>query len=1804
MAGSSGGKAEAIAATAPTPTGGSEAGGGHSGIGNATRNVFIDRALRRIAQVCGTGRRNATIRAACVSIVDALPNLTTRADVSAGRLLSLCLIPLRLAAESRVVKMIEIVLDCLQKLVAYGFITGDMQWEEPTWLSPTPPWAMVASQWGDAAVQQKDAEFERKLLIHQMILTVCHNVSVHHEGVQLQIIRALISAVSTPTAGVHGHSLVTAVRNTYNIYLVSQSAVNQRTAKGTLVQMISIVFARMESAGGQPEEVESTSSLDRTPALLPAAPPDPIDVPLPASPEFNEGAKDEFPDTDPDAPVEDWMRQLVLDVVSRALPKVDAADADEHVGVAFHQEEELQQQFQRRDSTLSASANPGGAPQEQHDAFLIFRSLCKLSVKHVPESAGPDSLEMKSKLLSLELILGLLLNTGEVFRTSDRFIKAVKQNLCLSLLQNCVSPHVPVFRISLSIFLALIANFREHLKREIGVFFTNVLLVILESSNSSLQQKLLVIQAIHRLCENPQTIIDLFVNYDCELESVNIFEHMMNNLSRILQARPSADAIAEADLKVVALRALVMVLRSLVQWTDRFLGAAGSLESPSGQRRSSLVRLEDEEARALDDSVGAVPQPPTHTAPVAAGGEDEIEKARREKLEIAEHVAHFNKDFKTGLQRLWDGGVISKTPQEVAAWLRDTPGLDKTIIGEYLARTKDFESAVLNAFVELFNFSGLEIDEALRRFLGRFRICGEAQVIDRTMEKFAEVFCHHNPTAFGTAATAFILSFSVIMLNTDASNQSIQEKMTKVEFIRNNRGIDDGKDLPEQLLIAIYDRVTSRPFELEGSKAKVHAAPAKKDAKVFDNLADVLVSDGKRRAMNYEYEMRQTVTKTAELFRARGQDKAQRLFMIADRMEHARPMFEAAWAAMLPAFSVLLEQSSEEDSKAVVELCLEGFDLAIHVSCVFFLDVERDAFVSALSKMTFLSNYREIESKNLRGIKLLINIASREGNYLRSSWYAVLRCISQLERLQLLGAGAKPDFAFLDEPAPKGRNKERAVVRSARDKVHQYEHLNSQLIRHAVDETLISRIYTDTRHLTGEAIVFFVKHLCAVSAEEIEHTQPPRMFSLQKLIEVADINMDRMRLVWTQLWSHMAKHFVRVGENHSLSVSMYGIDSLRQLSMKFLAKPELTNYHFQRDFLKPFETILQRSRSIEVREFIVRCLAQMVQSQSSHIKSGWKSIFAVLAQAASDPNEQIVALAFDAVDHIFDRLLSAVVAADAFVDTVNCLIAFMCNRLSRSIAVRATSQMMYCASCLVNGVPSRPEPAAGESDELGSPRSDEGPPVRYIVKKLEPGELIDSEDRAQLRVWFPILTGLCADATQHPDVEVRLASLSTLFGVLDKHGDRFSLGMWRLVFAGSVLPVLDNAYCELALFSSLIAPTAADTEGARRNTVIVEVALSFLVDLVAGYFSVLRGLLREVLGTIVNCITKPAPPRVALIGIAALIDVICNHCEIPAEIGGRGAVPYPEGARVEKAQNDTVRLEPTPEECFAQEEWDVVASMMAQLFDSAFPSQLLHCDASLMVHTERRPETSKEGEDSPTQRHIPPRPLVTGQVVRQLNTLLVLLRTHHFLSRAVCDALPARVLITFVSCPEVVHQLAASAIADSQRAYALAAVEGGELLARLLDAESSAIRLQLVTIGRLYAKCEPPSAPIPRARSQGEVTDELSRMLHAVLPDLLGRYADSVSEESGGCLVAAKRVSALTDAVVQAVDLISDADADEFGLCCERYYGQVVDLCGVLRRPIADSVRRFFIRVGVSQLRLPGLTSSPVARSHTPDAQL
>lgn len=558
----------------------------------------------------------------------------------------------------------------------------------------------------------------------------------------------------------------------------------------------------------------------------------------------------------------------------------------------------------------------------QKDAFLVFRALCKLSMKPLPDGIIDEkSHELRSKVLSLHLLLSILQNAGPVFRSNEMFIMAIKQYLCVALSQNGVSPVKEVFELSLSIFVALLSNFKVHLKKQIEVFFKEIFLNILEATTSSFEHKWMVIQALTRICGDAQSVVDIYVNYDCDLSAANLLERLVNQLSKIGQGRQAFEAgirpIEEKAMRVRGLECLVSVLKCMVEWSkDMYVNP--NTQTSLGEPTAKLPIVPHDEVANTNELV------PAHLRSSHGGSSQSINSMgssiNREVLDLPEELEErkqrkevmetgidlFNRKPKKGVQFLQDQNLIGASVADVAKWLLHDERLDKTNVGDYLGENDDHCKQVMCAYIDLMNFADMDIVAALRYFLEGFRLPGEAQKIDRLMEKFASRYfeCNPNSTLFSCADTIYVLAFSIIMLTTDLHSPQVKNKMTKDQYIKVNRGISDSKDLPEEYLSQIYDEIAGQEIKMKNTMNK----PGKQ----------IIVNEKKRKLL-WNMEMEAISSTAKNLMESVSHVKSS--FTSAKHLEHVRPMFKMAWTPFLAAFSVGLQDC---DDPEIASLCLDG----------------------------------------------------------------------------------------------------------------------------------------------------------------------------------------------------------------------------------------------------------------------------------------------------------------------------------------------------------------------------------------------------------------------------------------------------------------------------------------------------------------------------------------------------------------------------------------------------------------------------------------------------------------------------------------------------------------------------------------------------------------------------------------------------------------------------------------------------------------------------------------------------------------
>lgn len=1317
--------------------------------------------------------------------------------------------------------------------------------------------------------------------------------------------KLLLACVASPVIETHGEILLKALRVLRGSALEGKAVTTKSSAKAALQDVLNGTFARMEAEDAQRKALaDSLSSpsaavappqpamaIAATEALQKRLPPAPSSAPAsvsPRSPSPSRGPEARSGSSvTPEGPAVagtragSFSRRPLADSDPAIYPEVMLALAFEKSSVDVVDDDQSVANDVLEDAITSGVEainielpDDGSCSEEKEFAFPAVQHrdawVCLM------EFCTPTE-DLATTLLRLELLLALLEKSGPAFRSGPAFVDCVRVRLCAELLKNCTSNVMPVVSLSLRIFVALTRNFKDYLKSEVEVFVTRIFLRILESENRSHEQKMLVLEVFYDLCTDARALVEIFLNYDCDLYAIDLFKRIVTSMAKVAKIQPrtgtnAADKIAreEESLRGLGLEGLAAVVASLhkaAQLDSQPEATATDTTTMQPETEQDLELLMQQlQPKAHHNQLGSPPlgesehtpavelaSPPTSdpNQPPSPHSSFDLKQKLQQELDIG--ITKFNIKPDKGIAYLVSKGHLDGTdPRAVAAFFHThVARLNKTVVGEYMGRGRDdnggFCVAVLHAFVDLMSFKELVFDEAIRHYLSGFRLPGEAQKIDRIMEKFAERYCLDNPGVFPNPDTAFILAFSIIMLNTDLHNPAIREdrRMTKAGFIGNSRGIcAGGTDLPDELLGSIYDRIAASPISLKEDDERRTKLGGKTGgggavgAGATGNLQEILGgAAAKRRARDEAFlKERDDMLKSGEAaLQLRSTRRGSERYISTDHVlslaEHVQPMFEVVWGPAIGAFSQVLETT--EDPRTVA-LCIKGLKQGLRLSGSLDMVTARETFVNTMAKFTLLNTSREIRPKNILCIKTLLAIALTDGNLLRESWATLLNTTSLIARLQLSANGLANDDAFFkadpepDTSKPAGSRLSRlqssraewewvsdlkrtfdsgagggpaAAAESKRlhDKKgarEPFEEANAEAVRREIDQLSIDRVYANSAQLDRESLRCFVQQLVEVSRNEIAAQPAPRVFSLQRLVEVADYNMDiRNRIEWAAMWGDIAGHIAAVGcMPGNSSVAMYAIDCLRQLALKFLTKEELRDFNFQRAFLGPFEDIMRRSATAPIRELVVRCLDNVIAARANNIRSGWKTVLTVLTVAARDQEEQIVHLACGVIDSLITEHF-ALVQYDNL-DLVVCLLA-LTQAPYLDVALSCVGHLRICARALASGDVDVPRQRHTQSDPShGLPAM-----LQQLLKEAEassapqsvPQEVPIALQRARLQLWWPLLVGL-AECLGDSRMDVRSAAISTLRDILRDYTSKPEFRVaWTAIFPCIMFPPMRHA---------------------------------------------------------------------------------------------------------------------------------------------------------------------------------------------------------------------------------------------------------------------------------------------------------------------------------------------------------------------------------------------------------------------------
>ncbi|EDO16822.1 hypothetical protein Kpol_1056p23 [Vanderwaltozyma polyspora DSM 70294] len=427
-----------------------------------------------------------------------------------------------------------------------------------------------------------------------------------------------------------------------------------------------------------------------------------------------------------------------------------------------------------------------------------------------------------TKILALQLLNTAVEIGGEKFLLHPRLFNIISDPIFKSLffiIQN--TNKLSLLQAALQFFTTLVIGLGHHLEMQIELTLNSIFQILLQgnvdpfgtgdktSNDSSIPSasddkekqrpakvKELLIEQISILwTRSPSFFTSLFIAYDCNLDRSDVAINFLKALTKL--SLPESALSSTETVPPICLEGLISFVDDMY---------------------AELKDVDRQHFVTEKDSI-------------------ELLKQRDRKTAFIKCAEAFNEKPKNGIPLLIEKGFIkSDSNSEIAKFLfENNSRLNKKTIGLLLCHPD--KTDLLQDFINMFDFKDLRVDEAIRVLLTKFRLPGESQQIERIVESFSSGYVkdqdyeshpvtesieNDNSTVQPDSDSVFVLSYSIIMLNTDLHNPQVKEHMSFEDYSSNLRGCYNSNDFPHWYLDKIYcsirDKEIVMPEEHHGNE--------------------------------------------------------------------------------------------------------------------------------------------------------------------------------------------------------------------------------------------------------------------------------------------------------------------------------------------------------------------------------------------------------------------------------------------------------------------------------------------------------------------------------------------------------------------------------------------------------------------------------------------------------------------------------------------------------------------------------------------------------------------------------------------------------------------------------------------------------------------------------------------------------------------------------------------------------------------------------------------------------------------------
>ena len=908
---------------------------------------------------------------------------------------------------------------------------------------------------------------------------------------------------------------------------------------------------------------------------------------------------------------------------------------------------------------LSTTSTLGSADEEttktNSEVRILCRQFCLINVKEMIEKSN------------------------NYFQNDNDIIYIIRELFKDSLLKNALSNKIKIFQLSLEVFVSLIKQFRMHLKEQIEIFMTKVLIKILESEIFDYEYKKAILDVLMILVQDAGFIVEIYVNYDCDVNSNAVFSILINLLTKIINGLYKKSKY-QSTFKNQEENLLVATTLSFF---NRFVENLNKLVEKNELKKNKTYNNNNndkEENEITNLNTNSLNNNTTlltniNSTEIVTNSE---EGSSNNLADVKDKIAK-NLQLKKYLEKAIEIFNIGKHSSEFLNYLQK----------EKMIFTEQSFNKIKSSYIDDINNNTIQNDYNKLLSPEEFTIISDTTSEEVSIEVYKNTNLMKNPFL----STLNPLVYFIITEDKEKLPTLTFDDYTAFEaarFIRTNikKLIRDrvgdylcsGKDFNKKVLTYFINSFDfSEHNLLDAMKVLFFELPLSGEAQVIDRVVQTF---GEKFHKQNPHELKNPdfcyylafsiLQLNTDLHRDEVENKMTlKQFIDSVNLSTGNEKIDPKYleniyntiatdpivipGQKLSGATKNKKELIQEEKKNIMESTFYQLNTITSISSNYnyVIDVDNDDIRNLLefSWSNFFSTYSILLAETTDGdiikyiflmartcgilklntaveayINAIIGITNINDNReirnaeLIENLITFIRINGQYIRTGwtiILETISKIDYYLnTDKESIRDDLRHKPSMKNIEKEISINFQKKDILSKHITD-MIYDGIFSKTNTFDEETIINFVTSLCSISKNELTEYYHRRVFSLVKLSEVADFNIFRIQVQWVKIWKLIGDHFVYV-ITHIIEQNIWqnALDNLKQIIGKLLLKQDLSIYNFQMDFFKPFEIIFKQTKGIPERgQFLINYIYFIVGQYGKSIHSGWIVIFRILKEA-------------------------------------------------------------------------------------------------------------------------------------------------------------------------------------------------------------------------------------------------------------------------------------------------------------------------------------------------------------------------------------------------------------------------------------------------------------------------------------------------------------------------------------------------------------------------------------------------------------